>query len=360
MKNIFVDIEKLGFDKWFQDNINFEKLTDFKIGRIISAHKDSYVISNGKKDIFAELVGKLRFCIDSPLNYPAVGDWVFANFYDNDNLAIIHEIVPRKTLLKRKTSGKKIEIQVIAANIDVAFIIQSLDSNFNLNRLERYLVLINENNIQPIILLSKSDLLTDSDIENKILEINKIAPNIKVQSFSNEDKYGLNIIKDLLVPYKTYCLLGSSGVGKTTLINNLIGEPLFTTNSVRNKDSKGRHTTTHRELIRLENGSLIIDNPGMREIGIFSNESGIDDTFVEIIELSSKCKFSNCTHTNEKECAILSALKTGILSEKRWQNYIKMKKESDYNEKSYIEKRQKDKKFGKYCKSIMKSKHYKK
>ncbi len=359
MNNMYNNIERLGFDKWFQDNMDSERMADSEIVRVISVHRNSYVITNGEKDTFAELAGKVLFNAESPLNYPAVGDWVLAKFY-NDSLAIIHEILPRKTLLNRKTSGKKIDLQLIAANIDAAFIIQSLDSNFNPRRLERYLVMINENNIRPIVLLSKSDLSSDGEIENNIIEIQNIASHITVQPFSNESGNGLERVKDLLNSGETHCLLGSSGVGKTTLLNNLIGESLFATQNVREKDSKGKHTTTHRELIILDNGAMIIDNPGMRELGMLSVESGFDNTFSEIIDLSNQCGFNDCSHINEKSCAVLDAVKEGIISKKRLQNYIKMKRESDYNDMSYFEKKQKGKQVSKFHKSVIKSKHIKK
>ncbi len=357
MKNISYSIEKLGFDKWFQDNVDPESLEGHEIARVIAVHKDSYMINNGENDVFAELVGKIIYSAASPIDYPAVGDWVFANFYDERTHSIIHDILPRKSLLKRKTPGKKIDFQLIAANIDVAFIVQSLDENFNLRRLERYLVMINESNIRPIVLLSKSDLLTSEEVVGKIGEIQKIMPRLHVQPFSNENVSSLKNVNDLLNPGLTYCMLGSSGVGKTTLLNNLIGKPIFKTKTVREKDRKGRHATTYRQLIKLDCGAMVIDTPGMRELGNFSVETGLDETFVEITELSEKCQFSDCTHVNEKGCAVLNAVEDGQLSEKRYQNYIKMNKESIYNEMSYLEKRQKDKQFGKFYKTVMKHKN---
>jgi ribosome biogenesis GTPase len=356
VKNISNNIEQLGFDKWFQDNIDPESKEVFDIARVIAVHKDSYTINNGENDVFAELVGKIMYSADSPIDYPAVGDWVFANFYDENTFSIIHKILPRKSLIKRKTPGKRIDFQLIAANIDVALIIQSLDEDFNLRRLERYLVMVSESKIRPIVLLSKSDLLTVDEVVNRIDEIKEIMPQLHIQTFSNESESGLKEIKDLLNPGLTYCLLGSSGVGKTTLINNLLGASIYKTKTVREKDSKGRHATTYRQLIKLDHGAMIVDTPGMRELGNLSVESGLEETFTEIIELSEKCQFNDCTHINEKGCAVLNALKDSKLSEKRYKNYIKMNKESVYNEMSYLEKRQKDKKFGKFIKSVMKHK----
>jgi ribosome biogenesis GTPase len=349
-------IEKLGFGKWFQENVDPVDLNKFDIARVMAVHKDSYIINNGENDVFAELIGKMVFSADSPIDYPAVGDWVFVTFYDKNTFSIIHNVLPRKSLLKRKTPGKKIDFQLIAANIDVAFIVQSLGANFNLRRLERYLVMVKESNIEPVVLLSKSDLLDTENIANRIAEIHRIMPFLHVQPFSNENESGLKKIKYLLAPRQTYCLLGSSGVGKTTLLNNLIGESIFTTKTVREKDSKGRHATTYRQLIMLDCEAMLIDTPGMRELGNFSVETGIDETFSEITELSKRCQFNDCNHVNEKGCAVIEAVENGQMPEKRYQNYIKIKKESIYNEMSYLEKKQKDKQFGKLIKSVMKQK----
>ncbi|MFC1884538.1 ribosome small subunit-dependent GTPase A [Thermodesulfobacteriota bacterium] len=356
MKKISSDIKKLGFDKWFLDHCDPDALETFELARVTAVHKDSYTVNNGKNDVLAELIGRMIYSAASPMDYPAVGDWVCAQFYDENTFSIIHKILPRKSLLKRKTPGKKIDFQLIAANIDTAFIIQSLDENFNINRLERYLVMVNEGNIRPVVLLSKSDLITSEEMAERVSEIEKIMPRLHIQPFSNEDESGLKNVEDLMSPRLTYCLLGSSGVGKTTLLNNLLGEALFKTKTTREKDGKGRHATTYRQLIKLASGAMVIDTPGMRELGNLSVDTGLDETFQEIMELSQKCQFNDCTHVNEKGCAVLSAVKNGRLSEKRYENYIKMKKEAAYNEMSYFEKRQKDKEFGKFVKTVMKHK----
>ena len=360
MKNVSMKIEQLGFNKWFFDEIDPTKFIDHQIARVITVNKDSYTIDNGKGEVSAEVTGKLLFSADSPLDYPATGDWVFAKYFDNDSFAIISEIVPRKSILKRKTSGKKIEFQLIATNIDTGLIVQSLDNNYNLRRLERYLVMIIQSNIQPVVLLSKSDLLPVGEIDKKVDEIHALYPDIRVLPFSNEDNTNLKHVKELLVPKKTYCLLGSSGVGKTTLINNLLDGMRLKTHSVREKDGKGRHITTRRQLIKLKNGAMIIDTPGMRELGNFAVDTGIYGTFDEITELSNQCRYNDCSHTQEQGCAILAALKDGLISQERYQNFIKLNKESAFYEMSYLEKKRKDKKFGKFVKSVLKEKKYRK
>jgi len=349
-------LENLGYGDWARSQVDLEKIAVHEVARVVSVHKDSYVITKGQGEAFAELSGNLFYTASSPSDLPTTGDWIYADFYDDDSHAIIHGVVPRKTLLKRKTAGKLIEFQLIAANIDVAFIIQSVDSNLNLRRLERYLVMVNESEITPVILLSKCDLKSQDEIEEIKGNILNIAPQTTILAFSNLNGENIDTIKNYLLRTHTYCLLGSSGVGKTTLINSILGSEQFETQPVSKRDSKGRHTTTSRELIQLENGALLIDTPGMRELGNLSVDTGIDETFSEISEMAQRCKFGNCSHTSEKGCAILAAIEEGQLAEQRYSNYMKMKNESEFHEMSYFEKRKKDKDFGKMVKSVLKSK----
>ena len=302
---ISVGVEKLGFGQWFRDKVGPVDLNRFDIARVTAVHKDSYSINKGENDVRAELIGKMVFSAASPLDYPAVGDWVLATFHDENTFSVIHDVLPRKSLLKRKTAGKRIDFQLIAANVDVALIVQSLDANFNLRRLERYLVMVKESNIRPVVLLSKSDLFETEAVAKRVAEVGKTMPFLHVQPFSNENESGLNRVKGLLAPRQTYCLLGSSGVGKTTLLNHLVGESRYATKTVRGKDGKGRHATTQRQLIVLDCQAMLIDTPGMRELGHFSVETGIDETFSEIAALSKQCRFADCRHADEAGCAVL-------------------------------------------------------
>jgi ribosome biogenesis GTPase len=349
-------VESLGFDSWFSEKLDTTKSVDFQPARIVAVHKDSYLIRKNKNEIFAELAGKLLFQAQSSLDYPTVGDWVYIQSFNDDTFAVIDEMFPRKTVLQRKTSGKKIEYQLIAANIDTALIIQSLDFNFNVRRLERYLTMIHEGRIEPVVLLSKSDLLSPSEVQQKIKQIHDLMPKVEIIAFSNLKRSDIDTLETFFTPGKTYCLLGSSGVGKTTLLNNLIGEDISKTLTISDKTNKGRHATTSRQLHVIKNGAMIIDTPGMRELGNIAVESGLDQTFDEISALTSHCRFKNCTHTNEDGCAVLSAVENGTLSQERFENFKKMSKESAYHNMSYLEKRQKDKQFGKMVKTIMKEK----
>lgn len=350
------DLASIGYSDWFKDRVDDKQNAIRGVARIVSVNKDSFILTKGGKEIFAELSGNLLFDTESASDLPTTGDWVYADCFDDDTHAIIYSVFPRKTLLKRKMAGKKIDFQLIAANIDVAFIIQSLNDNFNLRRLERYLVMVNESGIEPVILLSKCDLMATDDVNEIKQKVRDIAPGSKVIEFSNVSHENLDSVIGLLKSGLTYCLLGSSGVGKTTLLNCLLGDEKFETQPVSSIQSKGRHTTTNRQLVRLESGAMIIDTPGIRELGSFSQDDGLDETFSEIRDLSQTCKFSNCSHSNEKGCTILAAIKTGKLSQKRYQNYLKMKKESDFNQMSYLDKRKKDKNFGKMIKSVLKNK----
>ena len=347
-------IENLGFDKQFSV-VESGKSTEFSIARVTAVHKNRFTINDGRNEALAEMSGKLLLNANSAFDYPVTGDWVLVDFHNEGVFSVIHAVLQRKSLLKRKTPGKKIDFQLIAANIDTAFIMQSLDIDFNLRRLERYLVMINESHIHPVVLLSKSDLVSQEEVSRRIAEIHNLFPDMQVEIFSNKSGEGLGNIRNLLTVKKTYCLLGSSGVGKTTLLNGLLGTHAFATKEVKEKDGKGRHATSSRQLISLKCGAIIIDTPGLRELGNFSVEQGLDETFADIKNFSQGCKFNDCTHSHEKGCAVLAAIENGELSEKRYQNYLKMGKEAAFSEMSYIKKRRKDKQFGKMCKEVMNS-----
>ena len=349
-------LDTLGFDPWCRQQADPNRLAAGEIARVTAAHRESYTISNGRAEIPAEVTGKLMFSAGSPLDYPAVGDWVSVKYFDGHASAIIDAVLPRKTILKRKTSGKKVEYQLIAANIDTGLIVQALDGNYNLRRLERYLVMIHDSRIRPAVLLCKSDLLDEAEIEKRIAAIHDRVPETPVAAFSNKTGAGLDKAQAFFQPRETLCMLGSSGVGKTSLLNNLLGAERFATRAIRDKDGKGRHTTTSRQLIRLPGGALLIDTPGMRELGNIAVEAGIDETFSEITALAGQCRFADCSHTQEQGCAILAALDAGKITQSRVESYMKLARESAFHEMSFLEKRQKNRQFSKMVRTVMKQK----
>lgn len=351
---LIMELKALGFDLWFQDRRSEALRPDCNVARVTAVHRDSYLVRNENSEVLAELAGSFVYSAESSIDLPSVGDWALVQYHNADTFAIIHGLLPRKSFLRRKTPGKKIDYQMIAVNIDYALIVQSCDVDFNLRRLERYLVMVNEGQIEPILLLTKSDLVSPEKLEQIISEVRSANIKCKVFPLSNVTGFGVDQVHQFLEPCKTYCLIGSSGVGKTTLLNHIIGRDLFETNTVRASDGKGRHTTTQRQLIVLDQGAMLIDTPGMRELGNIGVSSGLEESFSDIWSLSKNCRFANCTHTQEVGCALLAAIENGSLSTERYQSYLKLMKESEYNELSYVEKRRKDKKFGQFIKTSMK------
>ena len=353
-----MELKTLGFDQWFQNKRAESQKSDCDVARVTAVHRDSYLVRNEDCEVIAELAGSFVYSTESSIDLPSVGDWALVQYHNADTFAIIHGLLPRKSFLRRKTPGKNIDYQMIAVNIDIALIVQSCDFDFNLRRLERYLVMVNEGHIEPILLLTKSDLVSNEILEERISEVRRANIKCKVLSLSNVTGFGLDHLRQLLDPGKTYCLVGSSGVGKTTLLNHIIGRDVFETNAVRASDGKGRHTTAQRQLIVLEHGAMLIDTPGMRELGNIGVSSGLEESFSDIWSLLRNCRFANCTHTREVGCALLAAIENGTLRADRYQSYLKLMKESEYNELSYAEKRRKDRRFGQFVKTTMK--HHKK
>ena len=349
-----MELKDLGFDEWFQERRQELKRPDCDVARITRVDRDRYLVRNNEQEVQAEPTGKLLFGVDSSQDLPCVGDWALVQYYNDGALAIIHALLSRKTLLRRKSPGKNVDYQLIGSNIDTAFIVQACDSDFNLRRMERYLVMTNEGRVEPVILLTKSDLVGAEELKKRVSEIRQARIASRIIPLSNITGDGLPTLQEALEKRKTYCLLGSSGVGKTTLLNHLVGRELFETNPVREKDGKGKHTTARRQLVVLDNGSLLIDTPGMRELGMMGVESGIEDSFADIHQLSSECRFNDCTHTAEVGCAILAAIEGGSLDEERYRSYMKLLKESQFYQMSYAERRRKEKKFGRMVKSAMK------
>jgi ribosome biogenesis GTPase len=350
------DLRKLGFDGWFEERREALQAPGWQVARVAVVDRSTCVVMNAVGEVPAELAGKFMFNAGAAEDYPCVGDWVVGQYYDSGSQAIVHALFPRKSVRQRKTAGKKIEYQLIASNIDVAFIVQSCDHDFSVRRLDRYLAVVNEGGIKPVILLSKSDLVDAGTLAQRIADIEQAGITCSVLPFSNETGAGLDAVRAELEESRTYCLLGSSGVGKTTLFNALLGREAYGTAAVREKDGKGRHTTTRRQLTQLDNGAMMIDTPGMRELGMIGAGGGIEESFSDVTGLSVRCRFPDCTHQGEDGCAILAAIAKGELSEARFQSYVKLMKESEYHEMSYVEKRRKGKDLSRHIRSVMKHK----
>ena len=320
-----INMRKLGFSDAF--SAEAQLYPNLYIGRVSSQSKDLYKVLSEEVELIAEVSGKFRYETKIQSDYPAVGDFVMIDRKsDIEGNGIIHAVLKRKSAFIRKMAGTSNQEQIVAANIDTIFLCMSLNNDFNLRRLERYLAIAWESGAVPVIILTKSDLC--DDIEDKLYSIDKIAVGVDILVTSSMNGDGDQAVKAYMKAGKTIAFIGSSGVGKSTLINRLIGEEHFATRGLRN-DDKGRHTTTRRELLLLPDGGIVIDTPGMRELGLESAD--LSQTFIDIEELASLCKFGNCTHTNEPKCAVQGAIADGSISEERLISYQKLKKEMNYD-----------------------------
>ena len=320
---------------------------EYTVGRITSQEKGLYqlITNNGEKR--AEVSGKFRYKAATMSDYPAVGDFVMVDWNEHGGNAVIHHVLHRKSCILRKAAGNAPQEQVIAANIDIIFLCMSLNNDFNLRRMERYLSIAWDSGAVPVIVLTKADLC--DDLEKKQAKVSSIAIGVDMLITTALKRDGYDQILPYITEGKTTAFIGSSGVGKSTLINCLFGEQRLDTNGLRN-DDKGRHTTTHRELILLPNRGMVIDTPGMRELGMWDSGSGIDKTFGEIEELAFGCRFKDCTHHNEPGCAVQRALQDGTFSKERWFSYQRLKAENDYAADSQSYLAGKEKKFKKIAK----------
>ena len=358
MNKKFTKIEDLGWDDFFEDGRQKLGLVDFPVARVIAEHKGGYKIKNEKGEFVAKITGKQMFEAGSREDYPAVGDWVAITELDSEQ-AKIESILPRKSIIKRKfgdkdSSGKKSDVQIIATNIDTAFVVQAIGRDYNLNRLERYLSILKNENIKPVIVLNKIDLISEKELKQKLAEIKQRLNDCEVVVTSVKDNKNIEDLRSYIEKGRTYCFLGSSGVGKSSLINKLLGEKMIKTGDVSEYSSRGRHVTTNRETYFLKEGGIIIDNPGVREIGMTSVGEGVDSVFDKISLLAKECKYADCTHIREPGCAVLLALKEGKMDQEKYSNYLNLKKEAEYSEMDEFEKRKKNRDFGKFIKKTKK------
>ena len=338
-----MNIEEYGF----KDEEMLESKADI-VARIVTTYRDRYEVVCNKGRTYARL--KKGTYYDNPdAIYPTIGDFVLINWNDMGD-STITETLKRRSSFSRVSSSAdrnhelhKQHEQLVAANFDYVFILQSLNDNFNLRRIERYLALSWQSGAVPVIVLTKSDLI--NDVEEHIYQVESVAIGVDVYAISCKTGEGLDKLKKYFSAGKTLVFLGSSGVGKSTLVNKLMGEEVMRTGEIREEDSRGRHTTTNRQLLMLPTGAMVIDTPGMRELGMWEASEGLDKTFQDVEQFLGMCKFSDCTHTNEPGCKILEAIDNGKLSQERYDSYLKLKNESKYNDDSDSYLREKRTKF---------------
>ncbi len=353
--NLF-DLKTLGWNDFFEHHFIPHAANGLEAGRVLVEHRNKYRLYSRAGELTAEITGRLLHTADSRSCLPKVGDWVVFMRFEEERKGIIHQVLPRRSSFSRKIAGKQVKEQIIATNIDTIFIVQSLDKNYNLRRLERAFVLVNQSGAEPVVVLNKTDLC--EDVSDKIKAVEHLGVH-KVLTTSAKTGTGIENLHNFIQPGFTYAFIGSSGVGKSTLINLLVGENIQPTREVRKGDSKGRHTTTHRELIVLPHGGCLIDTPGMRELQLWHVEEGLSQTFTDIEEMAENCHFSNCTHTQETKCAVLAALESGDLTPKRYDNFMKMQKELTFlqtknSKESFLEKKRKEKELHKLIKKVTK------
>lgn len=320
--------EDLGWNSFFEKAFEPYLNEGYQVGRVSLEHKHMYRVQTEVGEALAEVSGKMRHIALGREDYPAVGDWVVLSIREEEQRATIHAVLPRKSKFSRKVAGQVTEEQIVATNVDTVFLFTALNLDFNVRRIERYLVLAWESGANPVIVLSKADLCEDP--EALAAEVAAVAVGVPIHIISSAENRGLDELAAYISPGQTVALLGSSGVGKSTLVNRIYGKDILETGDIRSGDDKGKHTTTHRELITLPGGGILIDTPGMRELQLWDASEGLSTSFQDIEELAEMCFFQDCKHENEPKCAVKEALDEGTLPIERFQSYVKLQKELAY------------------------------
>ncbi len=329
-----MNLKKLGWNPFFESHFEQHGDPGLRPARVLCEHRNLYEVASTEGAIMAEVTGNLRHKANSRADFPTVGDWVAIADAPGGERAVIHTVLPRKSVFSRKAvlgnskagqAGALADEQVLAANIDYAFLVTGLDGNFNVRRIERYVAIGWDSGAQPVIILNKADLC--DDLEERLAATEEVAIGVDVHAVSAARGEGFDALDPYLQEGRTVAFLGSSGVGKSTMINRLLGEDRQVVHDVREGDSRGRHTTTSRELVVLPEGGIVIDTPGLREIQAWSDSEGLSRTFGDIEGLIGKCRFSDCHHQSEPGCAVRAALEDGSLDAGRYRSYLKLQKE---------------------------------
>ncbi|WLD93946.1 ribosome small subunit-dependent GTPase A [Alkalihalobacillus sp. AL-G] len=311
-------------------------------GRVTLEHKGMYTLLTGFGEVKGEISGKMRFESSSREDYPAVGDWVMCDVRESDQAATIHSILPRSSKFSRKMAGVTTEEQIIATNIDTVFLVNALNNDFNVRRIERYLIMAWESGANPVIVLSKADLC--EEVQERVNELETVAFGVPYHIISAQNREGLDELTQYVQDGKTVALLGSSGAGKSTLVNSLFGSDIQKVKEIREGDDKGKHTTTHRELFLMPQGGLMIDTPGMRELQLWNSSEGLSESFRDVEGLAELCKFRDCQHEGEPGCAVNAAIELGELTDERYSAYKKLQRELAYLERKNNQRAQQQEK----------------
>ncbi len=321
-------LENLGWNDTFDQQFEPHRSNGLEPARVTEEQRGQYTVMSATGESPAVLSGRLRNAVLTREELPAVGDWVALRPHGDGHLAVIDAVLPRRSAFTRRAAGNVSEAQVVAANVDFVLLVSGLDGDFNPRRVERYVTLAWESGATPVVILNKSDLCTD--IPSRIAEVESVAPGVDTIAVSAVSGEGLDALRALMKPGRTLALLGSSGVGKSTLVNALLGEGRQRTSAVREDDSRGRHTTTYRELILAPGGGMVIDTPGMRELQLLADEDSLDRAFDDVAQLAVECKFRDCTHESEPGCAVRAAVDDGRLAPDRWESFLKLRRELNY------------------------------